>query len=134
MELAEPIDGRTQLDAGEIPNSIWQAIAKNIRERWNKTSEHAEKHLLGESLHTIYSSRFSDTELLPFLRERIESAPAEYKTSYKAVLFDTLLGRNWTDGESNWQRSGCCRSSRIRKKPESGSWCKCRRSTDWSTP
>src|SRR5262249_7443663 len=36
-------------------------------------------------------------QLLPFLRERITSAPKQYKQSYISSLFDTLLTQKWTD-------------------------------------
>ena len=97
MELSEPIDGRTQLDASEIPTAIWKSIAQSIHQRWNKTTEKTDKHLLGDALQSIYSNRFSDTELLPFLRERIKTAADDYKGPYIAALFETLLTRNWSD-------------------------------------
>ncbi|HEY2880827.1 MAG TPA: hypothetical protein VGJ15_00285, partial [Pirellulales bacterium] len=97
MEIVEAIDGRTQLDASEIPSAIWEQIAAEDYKRWSKASEHAEKHALGEALRSIYTNRFSETSLLPFLRDRIGAAPREYKASYIAVLFETLLNRNWSE-------------------------------------
>ncbi len=60
-------------------------------------SDSDEKHLLSEALRVIYTTRFHDTELLPFLRERIASATDSYKPLYVSTLFDTLLGWKWSD-------------------------------------
>jgi Vault protein inter-alpha-trypsin domain/von Willebrand factor type A domain len=124
IELAEPLAGRTQISASEIPDAVWKQIAAQLRKRWEKLPsvplpiaeapkadaqaaeaqsfetrrrEIEEKHSLGESLRTIYANRFDATELLPFLRARIASAPAEYKASYVSNLFEVLLGRAWTE-------------------------------------
>ena len=97
IELAEPIGGRKQLDASEVPNELWQKIAAELKARWADSQEKDDRHLLGESLRTIYANRFKDTELLPFLRERIGAAHADCKTAYIAALFHALLGTKWTD-------------------------------------
>jgi len=127
IELAEPLAGRTQMNAAEVPDEIWKQIAAQLRQRWEKlpsapiakadpASVHAAaaqraesqlseaqsnelevKHSLGESLRTIYANRFDATEHLPFLRARIASAPGQYKSSYLAGLFEVLLTRAWTD-------------------------------------
>jgi autotransporter-associated beta strand protein len=97
IELAEPIGGRKQLDASEIPLGVWKAIVDKLHERWKKTEDRDDKNSLSQSLVSIYSTRFSDTELLPFLRERIEAGPKEFKLSYISALFDTLLGRKWSE-------------------------------------
>jgi predicted Zn-dependent protease len=97
MELREPINGRRQLQASEVPSDVWKKIAGELRPRWERAEDKTDKHLLGESLRTIYANRFNDTELLPFLRERIATAHADHKLSYIATLFDTLLGRPWTE-------------------------------------
>ncbi len=97
IELKQPIAGRKQLDASEVPNELWRKIADELKPRWAESQDKADKHLLGESLRSIYATRFADTELLPFLRERIGAAHADYKASYIAALFEALLGAKWTD-------------------------------------
>jgi hypothetical protein len=97
IELVEPIGDRKQLDANEIPVSVWKQIADKLHERWSKTEDKDDKNSLSQSLQTVYAARFSDSELLPFLRERIEAGPKEFKPSYISALFDTLIGRKWTD-------------------------------------
>jgi hypothetical protein len=96
LELKEPLAGRKQLNASEIPDEIWRKIATELKPRWLQSQDKDEKHLLGESLRTIYATRFQETELLPFLRERIASAPGDYKAAYVAALFDGLLAAPWT--------------------------------------
>lgn len=97
LELVEPINDRKQLLAHEVPLEIWKKIAADLRTRWSKTEISQDRDSLGTTLNTIYSSRFYDTELLPFLRERIATAPAELKPGYRDILFNDLLGRAWTD-------------------------------------
>ena len=100
IELAEPLDGRKQLNAAEIPDSVWRKIADQLRPRWKAIvdkSDSDEKHLLSEALRVIYTTRFHDTESLPFLRERIASATDNYRSSYVSTLFDTLLGWKWSE-------------------------------------
>jgi hypothetical protein len=97
IELAEPIRNRKQLDASEIPARIWKQIADQLHGRWKKTEDKDEKNDLSESLQSIYAARFNDSELLPFLRERMETGPADYRLSYISALFEALIGRKWTD-------------------------------------
>src|SRR5207249_1240832 len=97
IELKEPLNGRKQLDASEVPSDIWKKIAAELKPRWVASQDKDEKHLLGESLRSIYANRFSDTEHLPFLRERIAAAHPDYKTSYVSSLFESLLTTKWSD-------------------------------------
>ena len=97
LELVEPINDRQQLQAHEVPLAIWQKIAAEIRTRWSQTKDDQDRDSLGTTLHTIYASRFYDTEVLPFLRERIATAPADLKPGYIDLLFNDLLARPWTD-------------------------------------
>ena len=100
IALAEPLDGRKQLNASEVPDEVWKKIAATLRQRWAKAVDkpgHNEKAGLGETLRTIYAQRFADSELLPFLRERIKSATTEQKPGYISTLFDALLSPRWTE-------------------------------------
>ncbi len=96
LELVEAINDRKQLLAHEVPLDIWKKIVAEIRSRWEK-AEGYDRNSLGDTVNTIYSSRFYDTEVLPFLRERIATAPADLKHGYRDNLFNDLLGRAWTD-------------------------------------
>jgi hypothetical protein len=97
MEAPVPILGRNQLDASEIPTALWKEIAASLRSRWEKSQTKFEKQQLSEALNSIYSNRFRDDLLLPFLRERITSAPADLKQAYISSLFEALLLAQWTD-------------------------------------
>ena len=97
MQLTKAINGRKQLDATEVPSEVWKPIADELRSRWNATKDHAERHLSGETLRTIYASRFAGTELLPFLRDRIATADNLHKPAYVSALFETLLTSSWTE-------------------------------------
>ena len=97
LELPEPMNDRKQLDASEVPTEVWTKIAKILKTRWLKMEDGADKRLLGESLVSIYSNRFRDTLLLPFLRERISATKDDAKPAYISVLFENLLTTPWTN-------------------------------------
>lgn len=110
IELVEPLDGRKQLDASEIPDSIWRKIADQLHRRWKDTPDKSQqppgkqsqdKQLLGDALRTIYATRFHDTDLLPLLRERLAAAGDNYKASYRDDLFNTLLSWKWSEAIEN---------------------------------
>ena len=104
LELAEPLDGRRQLNASEVPDRVWRSIVDQLRPRWKQLDAKAdkdEKHQLGEALRSIYNTRFHDKELLPFLRERVAAASDEYKAAYLTNLFDTLLTWKWSEEIEN---------------------------------
>lgn len=96
LELSEALNGRKQLNANEVDAAIWKKIAGAIQLRWAGAEDLAEKHVLSETLVLIYSTRFSDTDYLPHLRERISSAAKEYRLQYIQTLFDALLNVAWT--------------------------------------
>ena len=97
MELKEPLNGRKQLDASEVPNDVWRPIAVALKPRWLDAKDKIEKNLLSESLRTIYATRFADTDLLPFLREQLVVAHADYRVGYVSSLFEALLTTKWSD-------------------------------------
>ena len=97
IELVEPIGGRKQMNASELPLEVWTKIAAQLRERWNNEKDKDEKHRLGESLKAIYASRFWENQYLPFLRERITTAHADFVPTYTSELFEALLSHPWTD-------------------------------------
>lgn len=97
LEVAEPIAGRTQMHAGEVPLEIWSKIAAQVRERWTTEKDHDERHRLGEALKSIYANRFNDSQYLPFLRERLAAASEDYQRVYTSELFEALLTRRWEE-------------------------------------
>ncbi|HET6425467.1 MAG TPA: hypothetical protein VFG20_17395, partial [Planctomycetaceae bacterium] len=100
MQLEEPIQGRKQLVASEIPDDIWSGIAATVEARWKAAEKPADRHVLGEALRSIYSTRFR-AKLLPFLRLRLQTAPQEHVLTYRRALFDELLATTWTtEGET----------------------------------
>ena len=98
IELAEPIGGRKQMDASEIPAQRLEKdrrqVARALEQDGGQRRQEQSQPVAGQ---IIYGARFSDSELLPFLRERIEAGPKEFKLSYISALFDTLIGRKWSD-------------------------------------
>jgi len=97
MEATEPVNGKKQLNASEIPDTTWKSIADALRKRWDKADwKHGERQTLGEALRTIYANRFADEELLPFLRVQLTAGRDIDKPGFARQLFDTLLSRPWT--------------------------------------
>lgn len=96
MQVTEPIVGRTQLLAQEIPDALWTEIAAVLRKRWETADKPADRHELSEALRSIYATRFRATELLPFLRQRLETADKDHRAGYRSALFDELLATAWT--------------------------------------
>ncbi|MDX1961620.1 MAG: VIT domain-containing protein [Pirellulales bacterium] len=96
LSVAEPINNRKYLSASEVPAALWQPIAKILRERFRAVKTDADRAALGNALRLIYVNKFADTELLPFLRERLQTAPANQVTQLRRELVDHLLGLPWT--------------------------------------
>lgn len=95
MQATEPINGRKQLQAGEVPDDIWAAIAATVLPRWQAAENIDDRHLLGEALRSIYATRFRSTQLLPFLRTRLAATDVQYRLSYRSALFEELLTVRW---------------------------------------
>lgn len=119
MDLAEPLNGRKQLDASEIPGDVWQKIASELLPRWEQAQDKNDKHLLSETLRSIYSTRFADTLLLPFLRQRLATAHPDYRSSYINSLFDALLATKWSE---EIEREAFARLKELYKAPEPTRW------------
>ncbi len=96
MQVTEPIAGRTQLLAQEVPDALWADIAAVVLPRWQAAEKPADKHVLSEVLRSIYSARFRTTQLLPFLRKRLATADPDQIAGYRSTLFDELLATAWT--------------------------------------
>ena len=123
FEFAEPVDGRKQMDAAEIPDAIWKKIAAELHARWAATKDTPDengkydKHFLGEALRTINASRFADTDLLPFLRERIKDATPALRQWYVSALFDALLR---TSGATRSRRGVFAVAAIVRRSAYAG--------------
>lgn len=96
IQVTEPIAGRTQLLAHEVPDALWADIAAAVLPRWQAAEKPADKHVLSEVLRSIYSARFRTTQLLPFLRTRLAAADQDHVAGYRSTLFDELLATAWT--------------------------------------
>lgn len=81
----------------ETSTDAWRAIAAAIRDRWSRAGDAPEKDLLGQALVTIYANRFAESEYLPFLRARIDTAAKEYRSGYLTQLFEALVARPWSE-------------------------------------
>ncbi len=97
MELPEPLEGRKQLDASEVPITVWEGIAKSLKLRWANERNRNAKNVLGNAIVTLYSSRFRASLLLPFLREQMEVAHPDDKLQFTSQLFENLLSAPWSD-------------------------------------
>lgn len=96
IELPAPLDGRTQMACSELPAGVWEPLAKQLRAKWEAEKDAEVKNRLGGALRQIYTAHFADTEYLPFLRERVKTAAAEYVNAYRLELFEALLAQTWT--------------------------------------
>lgn len=96
LQLMEPINGRRQMDASEVPADIWDRIVKSLKQRWANTNEVDDKWTLSEAVRTIYVTRFAETQLLPFLRERVSTVDPAHKSPALSALFNVLLSTKWT--------------------------------------
>ncbi len=79
-----------------ISDESWKQIAATVRARWQKETDFGPRDQFAEALISIYSSRFSDSDLLPFLRECIATTTEERRDNYVSRLFELLLQRTWT--------------------------------------
>lgn len=95
MQFAEPIQGRKQLIANEVPDEIWATIATTVEARWQAAEKPSDRHIFGETLRSIYATRFR-SKLLPFLRLRLANAAKDYVAAYRSALFEELLTSSWT--------------------------------------
>ncbi|MCE9607630.1 MAG: VIT and VWA domain-containing protein [Planctomycetia bacterium] len=100
--------GRKEMNAAAIPNEVWKPIADGLRARWEKMPPeeipldgslptNTERRELAGALRSIYASRFAETELLPFLRRKLEVAPPARKQDERQDLFETLVSGAWTE-------------------------------------
>ncbi|HZZ72682.1 MAG TPA: VIT domain-containing protein, partial [Pirellulales bacterium] len=98
VELAAPLAGRRQFQGSELPVELWQKIAASIHARWEKTDtteSGGEQYELSEAIRQIDQARFPE-KLLPFLRERLKSAPPDYRSTYLSTLFNAVIEAPWS--------------------------------------
>lgn len=78
----------------------WKEISAVLRKRWDAVEDASQRNALASALQVIYRSQFPDTQLLPFMRARIERADRQQRTKdaaeYRRTLFDNLLQRPWS--------------------------------------
>lgn len=79
-----------------ISDDSWKQITAAIRVRWQNETDLEQRDQFAEAMISIYASRFSDSETLPFLRECIATSADERRDRYVSRLFEYLLQRGWT--------------------------------------
>jgi tetratricopeptide (TPR) repeat protein len=98
-------------DAGSIVNwclapsklttDDWGVIADTLLKRSRTSEKFEEQHAFGDILVRIYRAKFRDSNLLPFMRQRIARAvdaqEGTFAASYSLALFNELLSREWTE-------------------------------------
>ncbi len=104
LTLTEPFEGRRQFQAHELPAAFWLPIVRELRMRWEQAENQPgknEKHALGTLVQRVYSLNFAESELLPFLRERVANERGPWLAEYRMTFFDTLLSGKWTEEREN---------------------------------
>ena len=97
LTLVEPVDGRKQFTASEVPTELWKEVADPLRARWDQSADEVEKDILGKALELIYRAKFADSELLPFLRQRVKTSAPATRDENTADLFNSLLKNSWSE-------------------------------------
>lgn len=111
---------RWSLERSKLTTEDWSEIADTIQTRWDAVEEIKDRQPLGETLLSIYRSKFRESKQLPFMRQRIERVAGELEkidpatlgvtaeqvrndilkshlATFRLGLFDELLSRKWSD-------------------------------------
>ena len=87
----------------ELSKDYWKAILDTLKERW-ETAELADRELLENTIDSICRQQFKETELVPFLRLRLNREIAEKDhqetITTRAELFNTLISLPW---QQSWE-------------------------------
>jgi len=76
--------------------AAWTKIADGLRQRWSNEAKAEVKHILGQALVSVLSSRGGAVEALAFLRLQLQTGPEKYRATYANQLFDRLLDQPWS--------------------------------------
>lgn len=92
----------------KISRETWKPIVDVLRARWEALPKPNENWVLDppatrndrlsltSTLQQLYTTRFNDTELLPFLRRKLELTPTKQQYQVRNEIFNTLTSRAWT--------------------------------------
>jgi len=80
----------------EATDAGWKTIADALLARWEEIDKFDVRSPLGNTLLSIYGSRFADQQM-PFMRTRIKRAPDERIAGLQLRLFNLLLQQSWQD-------------------------------------
>ncbi|MGD0384415.1 MAG: hypothetical protein ABSA77_12915, partial [Thermoguttaceae bacterium] len=84
-----------------VEPEMWKRFAAELHKRWAAETDPDVKGRLAQTLVQILSSRVGAEEHLAFLREQLDKAAEENRTSCAAALFDTLLAQAWSAEREN---------------------------------
>lgn len=83
----------------DLSQTDWTQISETLRKRWDAEKDKPQRKVLGNALAKIYDRHFSETNQLPFFRERIARAIKEKESTVAAserrALFQELISRDW---------------------------------------
>ncbi|MCG8649281.1 MAG: hypothetical protein MI861_05585, partial [Pirellulales bacterium] len=86
----------------ELDTENWRDVAKVLRQRW-QDEQGEPRYSLASALLRIYETRFSPSEYLPFLRDRVarsqEEGDEQLAATQTLFLFNTLINRRWSAGD-----------------------------------
>ena len=89
------------LAPSKLTTDEWGVIADTLLKRSRSPEESKDEAAFGDMLVSIYRAKFPDSNLLPFMRQRIvraiDAKEAEFAAGYSRALFNELLSREWTD-------------------------------------
>ncbi|MGZ0162967.1 MAG: VIT domain-containing protein [Planctomycetales bacterium] len=89
------------LAPSKLTTDDWGVIADTLLRRSKTSEEFEEQRAFGDILVRIYRAKFRDSNLLPFMRQRIARAvdakEETFAVSYSLALFNELLSREWTE-------------------------------------
>ncbi|MGA2799107.1 MAG: hypothetical protein ABSE63_16125, partial [Thermoguttaceae bacterium] len=84
-----------------IEADVWKRLAAELHKRWAAETDATPKGQLAQSLVQVLSSRVGAEEHLAFLREQLDKATEENRTTCAATLFNTLLIQPWSAEREN---------------------------------
>jgi len=92
----------------KISRATWKPIVDVLRARWEAMPKPNENWVLDppgtrndrlsltSTLQQLYTMQFNDTELLPFLRRKLELTPTKQQYQVRNEIFNALASRTWT--------------------------------------
>ncbi len=84
-----------------VEADVWKRLAAELHKRWAAETDPAVKAQLAQSLVQVLSSRVGAEEYLAFLREQLDKATEENRTTCATALFNALLTQPWSVEREN---------------------------------